>query len=254
MTEMYRNHIIAQLSAATYAALLSRSRVISVRSDQELALFGSASSYAYFPETALLSLSQVLPGAEYTELMTVGCEGMLTAPTASHSQANLVAQVLVPGTVLRIAQTEMRAIAAQHNSLQRLLNDEQDTTLQQLFQVIACYRHHTITQQLSRLLLNHDDRFPQQPIVTTHAKLARRLGVRREAVSTVAGMLQKMGALEYQRGRIARIERGLLLTCSCSCYEVLHNLQARHQQRLPHNVLPNHKTKKPGNGCRAFLF
>lgn len=227
MTEMYRNQIIAQLPAATCAALLSRSRVISVQTDQELALSGSTSNYVYFPETALLSLSQVLLEAEYTELLTVGCESMLAAPASGYLQARLVAQVLVRGTVVRIAQTQMRTIALQHNRLQRLLNDEQDTTLQQLFQVIACYRHHSITQQLSRLLLSHDDRFPQQPIVTTHARLAHRLGVRREAVSTVAGMLQKMRALEYHRGRIERIDRRILLTCSCSCYQVLRQIQQK---------------------------
>lgn len=238
MTEMYRNHIIAQLPATTCAAVLAKSRVIPVQSDQELVLAGPVSNYVYFPETALLSLSHVLPSAEYTELMTVGCDGMLAAPAAGPGQRHFIAQAVVSGTILRVAQSELRAIAMEHRSLQRLLNDAQDTTTQHLYHVIACYRHHTITQQLSRLLLSHDDRFPRQPIVTTHAKLARRLGVRREAVSTVAGMLQKMGALEYHRGRIEYIDRGMLLTCSCSCYQLLRQIQQ----------------KKPGNQCRALSY
>lgn len=223
---MFRNRIIAQLPPATYSALLARSRIILVRPEQELALAGATSRYVYFPETALLSLSQVLPGAEFTEVLTVGCEGAFAVPNAN-SQAQLVAQVLVHGTVLRITQPDLHGLAyaagTHHSMLQQLLSEYQDIVTQQLFQMVACYRHHSITQQLSRLLLSHDDRFPRQPIVTTHAKLARRLGVRREAISTVAGMLQKMGALEYHRGRIERINRAILLTCSCSCYQVLHN-------------------------------
>lgn len=223
MTKQYRNRILAQLPQPIQESFQSFARILTLQADKELPLCGYAESFSYFPETSVLSLSHVLSDAAYTEVLCVGNEGLLEAPE-HYNLSQLVAMVLFEGTAWRIAQPVLRLMSEKHSELQRLVTAHTDLRLQQLFQVTACYRHHSITQQFSRLLLSHDDRFPQQPIVTTHAKLARRLGVRREAISTVAGTLQKHGALEYHRGKVTRIDRDLLLRNSCECYRALHAL------------------------------
>lgn len=44
------------------------------------------------------------------------------------------------------------------------------------------------------------------------------LGVRREGVTEAAGKLQKLGAIEYSRGRITVLDRALVEKLSCECY------------------------------------
>lgn len=232
MREPHCNKLIAQLPASLRIKLQTVSRVMTLHSGQELSLSGQAGNYAYFPETALLSLSQVLASSVFTEIMTVGGEGMLTAPGYCEDRTNLVALVLTGGSAVRVAQIALRELAGEHAQLQSLLTTYNDYTTQQLYQVIACYRHHSIKQQLSRWLLAYDDRYPNAPIRTTHAILAKRLGVRREAVSTVASFLQEAGALHYHRGQIDWINRPLLLTHSCDCYKALHSIEQKKAQQF----------------------
>lgn len=233
MTKQCCNRILAQLPQPVRDSLPSFARVVTLSADTELPLFDYAGNFTYFPETAVLSLSHVLADSAYTEVLSVGNEGVLAPPgqPGMHSQSQLVALVQLAGTAWRIPQSVLRLLAEQYSELRRLLVTHTDLTMQQLYQIAACYRHHSIAQQLSRLLLSHDDRFPQQPITTTHAKLARRLGVRREAISTVAGALQKCGALQYHRGVVTHIDRDRLLLYSCECYYALHAIEQKKAQQ-----------------------
>ena len=232
MSDLYRNELIAQLPGLLRGKIQTLSRVMILRTGQDLSFAGNPTNYVYFPETALLSLAQVLPDSTRTEIMTVGVEGMLTVPGCNADRASLVALALNGGSALRIPQIALRQLAETHHPLQTLLTAYNDFTTQQMCQVIACYRHHSIKQQLSRWLLAHDDRYPNAPIQTTHAALAGRLGVRREAVSTVASYLQRVGALHYHRGQIEWIDRSILLVQSCDCYHALHTIEQKKAQQF----------------------
>jgi len=230
MSDLYRNEFLAQLPSGLSAKIQVMSRAMVLSTGQALPLSGRTSNYTYFPETALLSLSQLVSGSASTEVMMVGVEGMLTAPGHRDATTSLSAQVLRGGSALRIEQTGLRELAREHWQLQTLLTAYSDYIIQQLCQVIACYRHHSVKQQLSRWILAHDDRFPRLPMRTTHAILAERLGVRREAVSTAASYLQSVGALHYHRGQIDWIDRSTLLLHSCSCYKALHEIEQKKAQ------------------------
>ncbi|MCC5880026.1 MAG: Crp/Fnr family transcriptional regulator [Idiomarina sp.] len=223
----YRNQFLAQLPGALRAQIQAQARLMTLRCGEEIALYGSASNYLYFPETAWLSLSQGMSDSSLTEILTVGREGILSIPEHNGSRRSLVAEVLVSGSAWRVSQAGLRKLAESHQQLQQQLYDYNDMINQQLFQMIACYRHHTVKQQLSRWLLAYDDKFPNKPFITTHAALANRLGVRREAVSTVASYLQSVGAIQYHRGQIESIDRSKLLPLSCECYSALCAIQKR---------------------------
>lgn len=223
----YRNQFLAQLPGALRAQIQAQARLMTLRCGEEISLYGSTSNYLYLPETAWLSLSQGLCDSSLTEILTIGREGILAIPEHNGTKRNLVAQVLVGGSAWRVSQATVRKLAENHPQLQQLLYEYSDMINQQLFQMIACYRHHTVKQQLSRWLLAYDDKFPNKPLITTHAALANRLGVRREAVSTVASYLQSAGAIQYHRGQIESIDRSKLLALSCECYSTLCAIQKR---------------------------
>jgi hypothetical protein len=59
------------------------------------------------------------------------------------------------------------------------------------------------------------------------------LGVRREGVTEAAGKLQRLGVIQYSRGRITVIDRPQLEALSCECYAVV---KAETDRILPYTV------------------
>ena len=55
----------------------------------------------------------------------------------------------------------------------------------------------------------------------TQELIANMLGVRREGVTEAAGKLQKLGVIEYSRGKITVLDRPKLEELSCECYDVV---------------------------------
>jgi hypothetical protein len=75
-----------------------------------------------------------------------------------------------------------------------------------------------VDQQLCRWLLLSLDRLSSNKLVMTQELIANMLGVRREGVTEAAGKLQKLGAIEYSRGRITVLDRAMVERLSCECY------------------------------------
>ena len=91
----------------------------------------------------------------------------------------------------------------------------------QMAQTAVCNRHHTIDQQLCRWLLLSLDRLLGDELTMTQELIANMLGVRREGVTEAAGKLQKLGVIDYRRGRIKVRDRHELERLCCECYEVV---------------------------------
>jgi CRP-like cAMP-binding protein len=78
-----------------------------------------------------------------------------------------------------------------------------------------------VDQQLCRWLLLSLDRLNSNKLNMTQELIANMLGVRREGVTDAAGKLQKLGVIEYRRGKITVLDRARLEALSCECYEVV---------------------------------
>ena len=112
-------------------------------------------------------------------------------------------------------------------------------------QTALCLRQHSVYQQLCRWLLMSLDRQPGDQLHITQALLADIFGVRREAVSEVAGKLQAEGVIRYTRGHISVLDRQGLVARACECYAVIQAGSER-QLRPLSNVLnrprPRHRS------------
>ena len=73
--------------------------------------------------------------------------------------------------------------------------------LTQMAQTAVCNRPHSVDQQLCRWLLLSLDRLSVNQLTMTQELIANMLGVRREGVTEAAGKLQKLGVIDYSRGR-----------------------------------------------------
>jgi len=105
--------------------------------------------------------------------------------------------------------------------MQRLLLRYTQALMTQMSQTVACNRHHSVEQQLSRWLLLTLDRAPAGELVMTQELVASMLGVRRESITEAAGKLQHAGLIRNRRGHIAVLDRVGLETRACECYAVV---------------------------------
>ena len=87
-------------------------------------------------------------------------------------------------------------------------------------QTIACNLLHSVEQRVCRWLLMCHDRVGKDEFTLTHEFLAEMLGVRRQTVTTIAGMLQTASTITYRRGVVRILNRKKLEAASCECYEV----------------------------------
>jgi CRP-like cAMP-binding protein len=89
---------------------------------------------------------------------------------------------------------------------------------------VACNRLHEVEARLARWLLMLQDRVQDDALLITQEFLAEMLGSRRTTVTMAAGVLQRIGLIEYQRGRVHILDRERLESAACECYPVIRKL------------------------------
>ena len=109
----------------------------------------------------------------------------------------------------------------QSSSVRHFLLRYIQALITQMAQMAACYRHHSLDQQLCRWLLLRLDRLNSNQLVATQELIANLLGVRREGVTEAALRLQRAGLIRYRRGRITVLDRNALERRVCECYAVV---------------------------------
>jgi Mn-dependent DtxR family transcriptional regulator len=75
------------------------------------------------------------------------------------------------------------------------------------------------------------DRLEGNQLNMTQELIANMLDVRREGVTEAAGKLQKLGVIEYRRGRIIVLDRPKMESLSCECYSVVRRENVRLESR-----------------------
>ena len=79
------------------------------------------------------------------------------------------------------------------------------------------------------LLMVHD-RVGDSNLNLTQEMIASRVGARRAGITVAAGLLQDMNAIEYRRGRLHILDRGLLEKVVCECYSMMQ-IDLKHVDR-----------------------
>jgi len=105
--------------------------------------------------------------------------------------------------------------------------------MSQTAQTAVCNQHHSLEQQVCRWLLMSMDRLNSNEVVITQEMIGKLLGVRRESITQIVGLLQTSGLIERGRGRITVVNRPNLETRSCECYSVV---KAEYARLLPSSV------------------
>ena len=183
---------------------------------------GDAQRYVYFPIDAIVSLLYVLKDGASAEIAVVGNDGAIgVALFMGGATTTNRAIVQSAGSAYRLTGQRLRREFDRHGEMLHVLLRYTQALITQMAQTAVCNRHHSVDQQLCRWLLLSLDRLTSNKLTMTQELIANMLGVRREGVTDAAGKLQKLGVIEYRRGKITVLDRPHLEALSCECYAVV---------------------------------
>jgi CRP-like cAMP-binding protein len=222
------NRILAALPDRELSQLAEELEPVDLTAGAVLYEPGERITYAYFVLIGVVSLVANLESGQIVEVATIGDEGIVGLPVfLGTSLPSERAAVQIPGSALRISADRLRnAIAADHPSLQLILQRYTQTVFTQLARNAACNHAHNTRQRCARWLLMSADRMHADTFDLTQEFLAQMLAVRRASVSEVASALAEDGCIRYSRGRITVLDRHRLEANACDCYHVIRDTLA----------------------------
>jgi len=216
------NHLLAALPAEVQQRLLPYLERVPMPLGSVLYESGATMRHVYFPIDCIVSLLYVMEDGASAEISVVGNEGLIgVALFMGGVSTPSRALVQSGGFAYRMPGQRLKDEFNRHGDLMLLLLRYTQALITQMAQTAVCNRHHSIDQQLCRWLLLSLDRLPDNKLSMTQELIANMLGVRREGVTEAAGKLQKLGVIEYSRGRISVLDRPRLETLCCECYAVV---------------------------------
>lgn len=105
--------------------------------------------------------------------------------------------------------------------VRQLLLAYSQALVSEIMQTALCSRHHSLEQQLCRLILARIERQTGHELSMTQEAMATLLGVRRESITLCAARLQQLGLIRYARGHISVLDVPGLHSHGCDCHATL---------------------------------
>jgi CRP-like cAMP-binding protein len=226
-----RNRLLAALSPEEQQRIFPNLQLVPLPLGKTLHECDDAQRFVYFPADAIVSLLHVMENGASAEVAVVGNEGITgIALFLGGGTTPSRAVVQSAGHAYRLLGRHVKDEFHRNGRMQVLLLRFAQSLMTQMAQTAVCNRHHSVDQQLCRWLLLSLDRLESNELVMTQDLIANMLGVRREGVTEAAGKLQKLGAIQYRRGRITVVDRPLLERLCCECYGVVKRETDRLQE------------------------
>jgi len=217
-----QNHLLAALPKKVLDRLLPDLELVPMPLGKVVCESGDTMRHVYFPTDSIVSLLYVMENGASAEISVVGNEGIVGIALFMGGESTPSrAIVQSAGSAYRLAGQRMKDEFFRHGEMQNLMLRYTQALITQMAQTAVCNRHHTIDQQLCRWLLLSLDRLTGSELTMTQELIANMLGVRREGVTEAASKLQKLGVINYVRGRITVLDRHRLEGLSCECYAVV---------------------------------
>jgi CRP-like cAMP-binding protein len=172
---------------------------------------GGTLRHVYFPITAIVSLLYVMKNGASAEIAIVGNEGIVgISQFMGGGSTPSRAVVQSAGSGFRLKAQLLKDECDLAGPALHLLLRYTQALITQMGQTAVCNRHHTLHQQLCRWLLLSLDRLQGPELVMSQELIANMLGVRRVGVTESAQKLQRLGVIDYRRGRIRVLDRARL--------------------------------------------
>jgi CRP-like cAMP-binding protein len=217
------NRLVDALPAGSRKRIAPYLQRVSLLPGTVLSHSGATISHLYFVETGMVSLIKALKSGQAVEIGVVGYEGIAPPAAALFNLERAVLETVVQigGSALRIARSDLKRLMAQDEPLSRLMHRYAEVAFSLLAQTAACNILHGVEERCCRWLLTANDNARADVFPLTHEYLSLMLGVRRASISIAAGSLQRLGFIDYMRGRVAVKNRRGLERTACECYATM---------------------------------
>jgi CRP-like cAMP-binding protein len=224
LQQLSPNRLLANLSSGDFGLLGCHLRTTELVHAAELVAAGDELVDTYFPHSGVISLIVRLTGGEATEIAMIGRDSMFGASAALVGPTALTTAVVQsPGACSALSVRRLKEAADQSASLRTILIRHEQAIFVQAQQSAGCIASHPAMARLARWLLRARDAGGSDELDFTQEVLGQMLGVRRNAVSYVAGELQDRGAIRFSRGRIVITDATRLRAMACECYGTVQN-------------------------------
>jgi len=230
----HQNHLLDALPQGDYERIEAHLELVPLGLGDVLYEPGIKLRYVYFPTTSIISLLYVMEDGASAEIAIVGNEGILGVSLFMGGETTPSrAVVQSAGHGFRLKAELLKEEFGRFGPTMHLLLRYTQALITQMAQTAVCNRHHSVDQQLCRLLLLSLDRLASNELSMTQELIANMLGVRREGVTEAAGKLQDAGLIRYRRGRITVLDRPGVEARACECYQVV---KTEFERLLPYVV------------------
>ena len=216
-----QNKLLAALPEDDFERLLPDLEPFPMPLDWVVHAAGDCEDYLYFLTSGIVSRYYVTHSGATAEFAVTGNEGVIGVASflgGNSTPSQTVA--LSRGYSYRLPADRLKSEFAHDGPLPRLLLLYTQALIAQIGLISACKRHHALEQRLCRWILSCLDRLHTDELAITQGLIAAMLGVRREAVTKSAGILQKARLLHSDRGRMVVLDRLGLEAHACECYTV----------------------------------
>ena len=219
-----KNELIKQFLSVPEigSLLLPELKLVSFDVNQVLYEQGDKIDFLYFPINCVASSLAIMEDGTTMETSMVGCESVVGISTILGSgRSRQWVWVTVGGTALQLETSFLNRLLVNNEAALKALLRSYRSLITQISQRCVCNTRHTILERLCCWLLMIHDRVGGDNLSLTQELIASRVGARRAGITVAAGMLQAMKAIEYRRGHLHIIDRGVLERTVCECYNVM---------------------------------
>jgi len=220
LNELDRNELLFPLPLELRQKLADGMEPVSLADGEIFREVGARCSEIVFPISCIVSMDYVLKDSFSAEFLIVGREGAIGLESLFDQCPGPVRMVaLQGGSALRIGRDEMRRRFVEAQAIQESVFQYTYAQIRMMAQTLTCNCRHRLEQRMCRWILSVQDRSPSRVIKITHEMMSSFLGVRREAITNAAGRLQRDGMVENSRGYLTVLNRDMLESEACECYQ-----------------------------------
>ena len=222
-----QNRLLASLSTESQDLVLKHAVTLTAPLRMPLYEAEQEPQFAYFVTSGMASIVATTEDGDTAEVGIIGLEGVVgSLHLIGPAPVSTSAFIQLAGTVLRVPHGELRKVFRSSEEVRdRILEFVQEQALV-VSHIAGCNRLHEAEARLARWLLMARDRTGSDQLDFTQEFLGMMLGARRTTVSMVAASLQRLGVIDYVRGRVRILDGPKLEELACDCYQITKRLYA----------------------------
>jgi CRP-like cAMP-binding protein len=221
------NRFLASLSSTSRDLISAHATAVAVPLRTSLYEAEQKPAFVFFITSGMASVVATTEDGDTAEVGVIGSEGLVgalhlmgPATVSTHSFMQL------EGSALRVPYEEFRKLFRSSEEIHdRVLEFVQEQALT-VSHIAGCNRLHEAEARLARWLLMARDRTGSDVLGFTQEFLGMMLGSRRTTVSLVAAHLQRLGVIDYVRGKVTIMDAEKLEGVACDCYQIAKKLHA----------------------------